>query len=471
MLSEEQKIINQIEQRLLGSILRTPSLIDHVSDSLRGEYFMVGLHGRIFNAMLQKNDVVGSFDVMFICDLLKSDSDLKSVGDHEYFAALVDGIITSDSGLLMELAKNISENYARRALADIGKELDSRSNDSATDFKTLMDNAFDRMDTVYSEFLGDKDYQYRSIGQCWKAAEDKCRSMQGTNMSGLSTGFTGLDKYIDGIREGQLIVLAARPSMGKTALAFNIACNVADMMKRGHDNGAAVAFFSLEMPSDDLMFRKMSSDTQISSKEIRTGNLSDREWEEIRQSGLAQKDVPLYICDASSLTVGAIKSRVRKMRRELGIGLVVIDYLGLIACESGKQSGNTTQEVTAKIAGLKSLARGMKLPVIVLSQLSRGVESRENKRPLLADLRDSGAIEQDADVVMFVYREEYYLIHNEPSKDSVKNNVNAYDVWQENLDRAQGKAEIIIAKNRNGETGAVEMTFDKVFTQFKDIAS
>jgi replicative DNA helicase len=293
-------------------------------------------------------------------------------------------------------------------------------------------------------------------------------------LSGISTGMRDLDRALGGLQRSDLVILAGRPSMGKTALATNLAFNVArayrtqlkpDGMEEVAD-GAIVGFFSLEMSAEQLATRIISEQAQISSEKIRRGMINDDEFHRLVAATKELQSLPLFIDHTGGITIAQLAARARKLKRQRGLGLLVVDYLQLLAGSAKKAGEGRVQEVTEITTGLKALAKELDVPIIALSQLSRQVENREDKRPQLSDLRESGSIEQDADVVMFVFREEYYVQRAEPSITKVEEHLK----WQDLMDQVQGIGEVIIGKQRHGPTGTVRLQFTAEFTRFSDLA-
>jgi replicative DNA helicase len=291
------------------------------------------------------------------------------------------------------------------------------------------------------------------------------------NLTGLATGLEGLDRLLGGLHSGELIVLAGRPAMGKSALAANIAISAARARADGAGPapaGAVVGFFSLEMSDDQVMNRILAERANVPSHRVRQGQLSSAEFERFLSAGL-EPAATLFIDETPSLSISSLRTRARRLKRAHGLGLVVVDYLQLV--EGSTKRDGRVQEISEITRGLKTLAKELDVPVLALSQLSRAVEQRDDKRPQLADLRESGSIEQDADVVMFIYRDEYYLTRSEPScrAEESDDRFNArHEAWQRLVEQHRGKAEVIVAKHRHGPTGTVNLTFDGALTRFSD---
>jgi replicative DNA helicase len=301
----------------------------------------------------------------------------------------------------------------------------------------------------------------------------------GGHLSGITTGINGINNKIGGLHNSDLIILAGRPGMGKTSLVTNIAYNAASRFMRDQADGipedrnmgARAAFFSLEMSADQLATRILAEQSGISSENLRMGKISQQEFRHLARAAAELQSLPLYIDDTPGLTIAALRARARRLKRQKGIGMVIIDYLQLLQGTGKNGNDNRVQEISEISRGLKQLAKELDVPVIGLSQLSRAVEQREDKRPQLSDLRESGSIEQDADIVLFIYREDYYVASREPKApkddDDIKI-VEAYQQWQQDMGRVYGMAEVIVAKQRHGSTGKVRLKFDSRVTKFSD---
>ena len=293
-------------------------------------------------------------------------------------------------------------------------------------------------------------------------------------LSGLSTGLIDLDRMMGGLQSSDLIVLAGRPSMGKTALATNIAFNIAKAFRTAPEedgaeqavDGAVVGFFSLEMSSEQLATRILAEQAQIPSEKIRRGQITDSEFTRLQTAAMELQTLPLFIDHTGGISIAQLAARARRLKRQKGLGIIVVDYLQLLTGSAKRSQEGRVQEVSEITVGLKALAKELNVPVLALSQLSRQVENRDDKRPQLSDLRESGSIEQDADVVMFVFREEYYVSRKEPTLTKVEE----HQKWQDEMDQVQGLAEVIIGKQRHGPTGAVRLQFQADITRFGDLA-
>jgi len=294
------------------------------------------------------------------------------------------------------------------------------------------------------------------------------------NVTGITSGLTDLDQKLGGLHKSDLLILAARPSMGKTSLAVNVAYNAAKAYAEGDMyHGARVGFFSLEMSSDQLATRILSDESGISGDDIRKGNIKETDFRKFAEASQKLSQVPLYIDDTPALSIGAVRTRARRLKRQHGLDMLMIDYLQLLqGSGSAQSSGNRVLEISEITRGLKAIAKELQIPVIALSQLSRAVEQREDKRPMLSDLRESGSIEQDADCVMFIYRREYYLSREEPEKRPSEDDgkfSDRYAQWQQDLSDCNNTADVIVAKQRHGPIGTVSLFFDASVTRFSDL--
>ncbi|MBR83544.1 MAG: replicative DNA helicase, partial [Magnetovibrio sp.] len=312
-----------------------------------------------------------------------------------------------------------------------------------------------------------KDTIIQAIGQAEVAHKREGK------LAGVTTGFRDMDSLLGGLHRSDLLILAGRPAMGKTALATNVAFNAAYTHKQSQGaEGAVVGFFSLEMSSEQLAARILSEQSNISSNMMRKGELTDDEFSRLVMASQTLHQIPIFIDDTPALTVSALRTRARRLKRQQNLGLIVVDYLQLISGSAGSRNDGRVQEVSEITRGLKTLAKELDVPVLALSQLSRQVENREDKRPQLADLRESGSIEQDADLVMFIYRDEYYLEKAEPKQradESGEKLAQRLQNWEERLARVKNTAEVIVAKQRHGPVGMVRMMFDGQYTRFGDL--
>jgi len=390
----------------------------------------------------------------------------------EYLTDLTDGVISIAAA--KDYAGIIHETFLRRALVKLSDDVshDARNPDLDKDAQLQIEAAEQQLFNLAENDSNDQGLQ--SFDKVLSVAIEKAEKAVNSDghISGVSTGLTGLNALLGGLHPSDLLILAGRPGMGKTALATNIAFHAAATTQTGEEP-VPVAFFSLEMSADQLGVRILAERSNVDSEAIRRGTMDSRQFVDlVETSGLIDR-TPFFIDDSPALSVSQLASRARRLKRTSGLGLVVVDYLQLLQAQLGSRPENRVQEISNISRSLKALAKELDVPVLALSQLSRAVEQREDKRPNLSDLRESGSIEQDADVVMFVYREEYYLGKGEPEiKDNEtqeKFNLR-YEMWQERLQKANGTAEVIIAKQRHGPTGVVNVGFEGRLTKFSDLA-
>ena len=375
-----------------------------------------------------------------------------------------------------DFAAQIYDLALLRALIGVGRDLVEGALDTSEDVAPLAQIERAEISLYSVAEQGGADGRAKSFADATKEALEVAERAlnSGGHLSGFTTGLESLNAKIGGLHKSDLMIVAGRPGMGKSSLATNIAFAAARRFVRDAEDGieaeksagAPVALFSLEMSSDQLATRILAEESGISSENLRMGKISQQEFRQLARAAADLQSLPLYIDDTPGLTIAALRTRARRLKRQKGIGIVVVDYLQLLQ-GSGKGSAgdNRVQEISEISRGLKQLAKELNAPVIALSQLSRAVEQREDKRPQLSDLRESGSIEQDADMVLFIYREDYYLAAEQPSDDHPDS-----AAWQEEMARAYGKAEVIVAKQRHGATGKVRLKFDAQITKFSDMA-
>ena len=459
------------EQNLLGAILLDNSVVERIDDRLIADHFYDPLHGHIYSVMsrlIERGQLANPVTLKSFFEDQGSDT---QDGNAAYLAELADGVISITQA--PDYASIIYEAHIRRQLILIGDQVIQEASRSEVDvpahkqIETAEAQLFRlaETDTVSS---GLRDFDSIITGSITQA--DMARKSDG-NLSGTSTGLTDLNNLLGGLHKSDLIILAGRPAMGKTALATNIAFHAATTKRTG-ENAVPVAFFSLEMAAEQLGTRILAERAQVDSEQIRRGKLNSQEFDQLVSASNAISSSPFYIDDTPSLSVSQLASRARRLKRTIGLGLIVVDYLQLLTPQLGVRSENRVQEISNISRTLKAIAKDLNVPVVALSQLSRAVEMREDKRPNLADLRESGSIEQDADVVMFIYREEYYLNKREPERkmEEKEDAFNArHDDWIQRMQNSENKAEIIVAKQRHGPTGAVQVHFEKRFTHFTDL--
>lgn len=454
------------EQNLLGSIIFQPINLDKVSDKLSAEHFYNPIHAAIYNAIikLQQNsrEISGNNIIGFLRDLEMPEG-ITIMG---YIAQLVANATVIIS--VSSLADEIYEDAMRRQLLTI---YDEGSNDVCSPSKEKSSKVLiEEMEQNLFKLVMNGKVESRQLGFMegltkvfQSIVEAKKR---GKSIVGIPTGYIDLDKILNGLRESNLIILAARPAMGKTSLAINIAYNVAENFLKEHianpeSKKKSVGVFSLEMSGEEIINRVISFKTGINGFRLANGDCSSTEFIEMSRMIGNINQCGIHIDDTPGMTISALRTAARRMKINNNISLLIVDYLQMLY--PNKQSANRNNDIGEISRGLKEIAKELKIPVIALSQLSRKVEDRPDKKPFLSDLRDSGNIEQDADVVMFLYREEYYLF-NKRSSD-----INALDnVYQEMKD-CEGKAEVIIAKHRSGGVGSVMLQFDKETTGFNNL--
>ncbi|MDX7952808.1 replicative DNA helicase [Lichenihabitans sp. Uapishka_5] len=462
----------EAEQALLGAILVNNEAFDRVSDFLQPPHFSEEIHRRIFevtSALIR----AGKIATPITLKTFLGDHDLGGMTVPQYLARLAaEATTVINAG---DYGRSIYDLAIRRALISVGEEVVNVAFDAPVDHspRAQIEEAERQLYALAESGRAEGGFQRFSdalttaIDMAAKAYE------RDGKLSGISTGLSDLDRTLGGLQASDLVILAGRPAMGKTSLVTNIAFNVAKAYQfqvkpdGTHEttNGGIVGFFSLEMSSEQLATRIIAEQSGVASYKIRRGDITDDDFHLITDAARQMQTVPFYIDPTGGISIAQLTARARRLKRQRGLDLLVVDYLQLLS--GSKSAGsNRVQELTEITTGLKALAKELAVPVIALSQLSRQVESRDDKRPQLSDLRESGSIEQDADVVMFVYREEYYLKNKQPREGTEE-----FITWQTDMERAHGKAEIIIGKQRHGPTGTVEVQFDAEVTRFSTLVS
>ena len=462
----------EAEAALLGALMIDNRLVEDVQLKLRPDHFFEPLHGRIYEAILRMTDANRVANPVTLRPLFESDESIKEVGGPAYLAQL------TGSGAAVigarDFAQQIYDLALLRALVGVGRDLVEGALDTSEDVAPLaqIERAETELYKVAEE--GGAEGRAKSFSDATKEALEMAERAlnSGGHLSGFTTGLESLNTKIGGLHKSDLMIVAGRPGMGKSSLATNIGFACAQRFLRDREDGiepaksagAPVALFSLEMSADQLATRILAEQSGISSENLRMGRISQQEFRHLARAAAELQSLPLYIDDTPGLTIAALRTRARRLKRQKGIGMVIIDYLQLLQ-GSGKGSAgdNRVQEISEISRGLKQLAKELDVPVMALSQLSRAVEQREDKRPQLSDLRESGSIEQDADIVLFIYREDYYLAAKQPGDDHPD-----FAAWQEEMARAYGRAEVIVAKQRHGSTGKVRLKFDSRITKFSD---
>ena len=446
----------QAEQSLLGALLLNNASLEHVSDFLKPEHFSDGIHGRIYEAISRLIDRGQIADPITLRDFFDKDQIFEPVGGAKYLIDLASSVISIIS--VGDYGRLIYDLYLRRQLIDIGEQMvnDSRSHDLETPATQHIENSEKKLYDLATKGQFSSSYVVFSdvLAKAIQTAEIAFK--RDSQIVGVTTGLLDMDKWLGGLHPSDLLILAGRPSMGKTALATNIAFNAA----QNTSDGAPVAFFSLEMSAEQLANRILASEAKISSDKIRRGEIRQEDFPAFVEISRRLSNVGLYIDDTPALSVISLRNRARRLCRQFGVGLIVIDYLQLLV-SGNRNNENRVQEISEITRGLKALAKELNVPVLALSQLSRAVEQRDDKRPQLSDLRESGSIEQDADVVMFVYRDEYYESRKQPQEGTDK-----HQEWQERMGTIHNQAEVIIAKQRHGPVGTIKLFFDGKLTRF-----
>ena len=452
------------EQSLLGAIISNNLALEKVEDFLEPKHFSSKINSIIFDTLkrfITNNQIA---DITTIKVFLENNEDFIANGGMKYLLEIAENSVSIINA--KQYGELIYDLYLRRELIDVGTELVNKSYSDFQEensnsiiekvelelFNLTNDGEKQRGPKIFTDVLSDTlDYAEKAF-------------KKSSDVAVLKTALSDLDKKIGGLHKSDLIIIAGRPSMGKTAFATNIASNIC-MDKLNLKKKNNVLFFSLEMSSEQLATRLLSEMSKIPSEKIRTGNISKMDFENLLKNSEKIKNLSLFIDDSPALTLSAIRSRSRRLKRKDGLDLIIIDYLQLISSESRNLNDNRVKEISEITRGLKAIAKEFNIPVIALSQLSRKVEDREEKRPQLADLRESGSIEQDADLVVFLYREEYYLARTEPPEGTEK-----HIAWTDKMEKIHNIAEIIVAKNRHGPISRVKLHFNASNTKFSDLA-
>ncbi len=460
----------EAEQQLLGAILVNNDVYDRIAALVRAEHFFDPVHRRIFDiasARIQKNALASPVTLKAF---MEDDEGLKELGGPAYLARIAGAAISAYAA--RDYAQMIYELAVRRDLIQLGHEIADRAArvDVDSEPKEQIVEAEQRLYKLAEQGVAERGFQsfLKAVTDAVNMANAAYQRDGG--MAGVSTGLADLDRKLGGLHPSDLIILAGRPSMGKTSLATNVAFNIAKAYRRGQKpdgtegaiDGGVVGFFSLEMSAEQLAARILSEAAEVPSEQIRRGDMTEEEFRRFVEAAKALESCPLYIDDTAALPISQVAARARRLKRTHGLDVLMVDYLQLLR---GSTKENRVQEVSEITQGLKAIAKELNIPVIALSQLSRQVENREDKRPQLSDLRESGSIEQDADVVMFVYRDEYYREREKPGD----HDLDAMAKWQEIMEKVHGKAEVIIGKQRHGPIGSVELSFEGRFTRFGNL--
>ena len=451
----------EAEQALIGSILVNNDIIDEISNIVSNKDFYDPLHAKIYSLIENLHNRGMIANPITLKSSLEKDENLSDIGGTEYLVKLTR--FSSSVKQSIDYAKIIHEKFVRRELVQISQNLSDDSMDDGGDKsgeiiiqdteKSLFDLA--ERGTFNQSFLKFN----QALDQTIEMAQNAMKSDQG--IVGIPTGLDDLDERLGGLHKSDLVIIAGRPSMGKTALATNIAYYAAKKILDSQKK-SSIAFFSLEMSSEQLSTRILSEQSRIKSNDIRRGKVSEEEFNRLIETSRNIHELPLYIDETPAITIATLSNRARRIKRLFGLDLIIVDYIQLMTTGSKRFEGRV-QEISEITQGLKALAKELGVPVLALSQLSRAVEQRDDKKPQLSDLRESGSIEQDADVVMFVFREEYYLMGKEPKMGSIE-----HAEWQAKMNEIIGQADLIIGKQRHGPTGTVKVEFEGMYTKFKD---
>ena len=469
----------EAEAALLGALMIDNRLMEDVGQQLKPDHFHEPVHGRVFEAIakLCARDMIAN--PVTLKPLMEGDEALRALGGVGYLARL-----TGNAAAVIgarDFARQVHDLHMLRALISVGREMVESAMDTGADV-TPRDQIEEAERALYeaAETSGraSTTVTFRAAATAAISLAEKAKNAGG-GLAGVTTGLNNLNSRLGGLQASDLLILAARPGMGKTSLATNIAFSaaqrymrdMADGIEPGRSMGAKVAFFSLEMSADQLATRVLSEQSGISGELLRMGKITQSQMHDLVRAAQELENLPLYIDDTAALTIASLATRARRLQRKHGIGLIIVDYLQLLSGGSNSRD-NRVQEISEISRGLKTLAKDLNVPVLALSQLSRAVESRDDKRPQLSDLRESGSIEQDADIVLFVYREDYYLAAKQPKEPGPNDPVEMHDefeAWKAKIEPIWGDTEILIAKHRHGATGKAHLRFDRQTTKFTDL--
>jgi len=464
--SEKQLPCNiEAEQAVIASILVSNDIYDEITSILDSQKFFDPIHVKLYETietLISKGLLANPITLK---NHFENNEGLKELGGQEYLIKITK--FSTSVKQAIDYANIVQEMHVRRELIKISQSvLDevSTNSDVGTSGETIIQNTEKSLFDLAER--GHFNQSFMKFDSALKQTIDMAKSAYQSEegLVGVPTGLTELDSRLGGLHKQDLVIIAGRPSMGKTALATNIAFHAAkNIEKKG--SKSTIAFFSLEMSSEQLSTRILSEQSRIRSNDIRRGKVSEKEFEQFIETSKNISELPLYIDETPAITIAAISNRSRRIKRLFGLELIVVDYIQLMK-SSGKKEYNRVQEISEITQGLKALAKELNVPVLALSQLSRAVEHRDDKKPQLADLRESGSIEQDADIVMFVFRESYYLQNKEPTVGSIE-----HAEWQTKMNEISHLADIMISKQRHGPTGNVKVEFEAMYTKFKDLVS
>ena len=461
-IDQKQPSNIEAEQALLGSILVNNDIIDEISTIINPTSFYDPAHTKIYEVIEVLNNKGMIANPITLKNYFEKDNMLDEVGGTEYLVKLTR--FSGSTKQAIDYAKVIHEMYLRRELVLISDNLSSETLNSKeqTAEKIIESTEKSLFDLAERGSFSQSFLKFnQALDQTIEMATLAMKNDKG--IVGVPTGLTDLDEKLGGLHKSDLIILAGRPSMGKTALATNIAYHAAQNIMSKQEK-SSVAFFSLEMSSEQLSTRILSEQARIKSDDIRRGKVTEEEINRYIETSRNIYNLPLFIDETPAITIATLSNRARRIKRLFGVSLVVVDYIQLMRSASNR-TDNRVQEISEITQGLKALAKELNVPILALSQLSRAVEQRDDKQPQLADLRESGSIEQDADVVMFVYREAYYLERKMPKQGSIE-----YAEWQSKMSDVHGLADIILGKQRHGPTGTIKVEFEGIYTKFKDLS-
>ena len=463
---QDQEIPSNIEaeQNLLGSVLVNNDIIDEIASIISSEKFYDPIHVKIYEVIENLNNKGMIANPITLKNYFEKNQGLDDVGGVEYLVKLTR--FSSSVKQAIDYAKIVHENYVKRELIQISHQIkdDSVNADDDKSSDLIIEDAEKSLfDLAERGSFSQSFIKFNlALDQSINMAEQAMKNDQG--IVGVPTGLTDLDEKLGGLHKSDLVIIAGRPSMGKTALATNIAYHAAkNIQLKG--TKSSVAFFSLEMSSEQLSTRILSEQSRIKSNDIRRGKATEEELSRYIETSRDIYELPLYIDETPAIAISTLSNRARRIKRKNGLSLIVVDYIQLMRTNSKRNDGRV-QEISEITQGLKALAKELSVPVLALSQLSRAVEQRDDKKPQLADLRESGSIEQDADVVLFVFREEYYEEKKQPKLGSIE-----HAEWQSKMSDIAGLAEILIGKQRHGPTGNIQVEFEGMYTKFKDLKS
>jgi replicative DNA helicase len=461
----------EAEQQLLGAILTNNDVYDRVASIIGAQHFYDPVHARIYEvaaARIAKNNLASPVTLKAF---FEGDAGLEELGGPAYLARLAGSAVSSYA--VRDYAQMIYDLAIRRELIGLGRDIAAKAAkvDIASEPREQIVEAEQALYQLSEQGKTDTGFQsfLRAVTDAVNVANAAYQREGG--LAGVSTGLIDMDKKLGGLHKSDLLILAGRPSMGKTSLATNIAFNVAKAYKRGilpdgqegTVEGGVVGFYSLEMSAEQLAARILSEAAEVPSEQIRRGDMTEGEFRRFVEAAKSLEACPLFIDDTPALPISQLAARARRLKRTHGLDVLIVDYLQLV--RGSGRSENRVNEISEITMGLKAIAKELQIPVIALSQLSRQVENREDKRPQLSDLRESGSIEQDADVVMFVFREEYYKEREKPGDHELEKMA----TWQAEMERLHGKAEVVIGKQRHGPIGTVELSFEGRFTRFGNL--